>query len=331
MKGLGRAQCSRGLTAFERPSILFVVLLCLGFISPGKAQDRPKLEARETAAKRIDSRNRTQDLPKTNLRFKVQHVAIPVGVTDELYRPMTELPEESFRIFEDGVEQKVVAFWQEDGPVSFGLLFDTSGSMKDRIEASTAALKKLVMTTLPGDEFFLVQFSDQARLLSPFVQPDMLFGNLGPLEPKGWTTLLDAIALGATQMKAAQNPRKVLLVLSDGADNNSRFSESEIRSMVLEADLRVYAIALFHKPRVLQHLADVTGGNVLLAQNLNELDEIVERLSAEIRSQYLLTYSPTNQRNDGKYRRVKVELARAAAENPRLRLTWRRGYYAPID
>jgi VWFA-related protein len=305
-------------------------LALLGFFAAADAQDGPKLQARETVSKRITT-NRSPDSPRGHLRFKVQQVVIPVGVTDELYRPVTALPDESFRVFEDGVEQKVVAFRQEDGPVSLGLLFDTSGSMKDRIDASTAALKKLVMTTLPGDEFFLVQFSDQANLVSPFVEPELLFGSLRPMEPKGWTALLDAIALGATQMKAAQNPRKVLLVLSDGSDNNSRFSESEIRSMVLEADLRVYAIALFNKPRVLQHLADVTGGNVLLAQNLTELDEIVEKLSAEIRSQYLLSYSPTNQRNDGKYRRVKVELARTAADNPRLRVTWRRGYYAPIE
>jgi Ca-activated chloride channel family protein len=320
----------RFLTAFASPSNVFLVVCCLGFVSAAEGQKGPKLQARETVSNRITT-NRSEDVPKSHLRFKVQQVAIPVGVTDELYRPITALPEESFRVFEDGVEQRVVSFRQEDGPVSLGLLFDTSGSMKDRIDASAAALKKLLLTTLPGDEFFLVQFSDQAQLLSSFVPPDLLFASLRPMEPKGWTALLDAIALGATQMKTAQNPRRVLLILSDGSDNNSRFSESEIRSMVLEADLRVYSIALFNKPRVLQHLADVTGGNVLLAQNLNELDEIVEKLSAEIRSQYLLSYSPTNQRNDGKYRRVKVELARAAAENPRLRLTWRRGYYAPIE
>jgi VWFA-related protein len=131
-------------------------------------------------------------------------------------------------------------------------------------------------------------------------------------------------------MRSARHGRRALLVLSDGSDNNSRFTESEVKNMILEADVRVYAIALFQRPRLLQNLAEVTGGSVMVAENLNDLPALVEKLNAEIRSQYLIGYIPTNPQNDGKYRRVKVELARPA-DAPRSRLSWRHGYFAPYE
>ena len=127
-------------------------------------------------------------------------------------------------------------------------------------------------------------------------------------------------------MKRAKNPRKVLLILSDGNDNNSRFSESEIRSRVMEADVRIYAIALSYRPRLLQRLAEETGGNVLVAQDVDELPDVVRRLGVEIRSHYLLGYSPANETNNSRYRKVKVDV-RQPTGTPALRASWRRGYY----
>lgn len=264
-----------------------------------------------------------------NLRLDVRMVLVPVSVTDALDKPITTLSRDSFRLFEDGVEQTISSFSQEDGPISLGLLFDTSGSMKNRLQVSVEALRLLFRTTLPGDEFFVVQFADRARLLGGFTtQANDIHQRLGLVEARGWTALLDALALGTHQMKYARNSRRVLLTLSDGNDNNSRFSEAEIRNMVAESDLRVYGIGLIHRPRLLQQLADETGGKVLIAQNLGELPDVVERLSREIRSQYLIGYSSSNPRNDGKYRQVKVEVSHPAGSPP-LRTSWRRGYYAP--
>ena len=269
--------------------------------------------------------------PPVNLRLDVQVILVPVTVTDALERPMTTLPRESFRVLEDGVEQKITSFSQEEGPVSLGLLFDSSGSMKNRIGTSLAALENLFRTIIPGDEFFLVRFSDQAELLTGFTDtPGEVYGKLGLVQPQGWTAMLDAIAMGAHKMKSARNPRKALLILSDGEDNNSRFSEAEIKNMVVEADLRVYAIGIFHRPRFLQQLAEETGGRVLIAQNLKDLPNIVKRLSAEIRSHYLLGFVSSNSQKDGKYRRLKVEVAQPEG-SPAPRASWRRGYYAPND
>jgi VWFA-related protein len=256
-------------------------------------------------------------------------VLVPVTVTDAMDRPITALPRRSFRVLEDGAEQTIVSFSREDGPVSLGILFDTSGSMKSRMSAAVAALREFFLTTILGDEFFLVRFSDEARLLTGFTpKPDEIFGTLGFVEAKGWTALFDSIALGAHKMRSAKHSRRILLIISDGGDNNSRFSESEIRNMVLESDLRIYAIGVFHHPRLLKQLAEDTGGRTVVAESLAELPDIVHKLSAEIRSQYLLGYTPSVSHNDGKYRKVKVELVEA--NSPPLRVYWRRGYYSPI-
>jgi Ca-activated chloride channel family protein len=221
----------------------------------------------------------------------------------------------------------------EDGPVSIGLLFDSSGSMKNRIDASVSALKHIVQTSIPGDEFFLAQFSDDVRLLSGFTtDADDIQRRLGYVRASGWTALLDAVALGIHEMKSARNGRKVLVILSDGNDNNSRFTASEIRNRVMESDVRIFAIALSYRPRLLQRLAEDTGGSVLVAQDITELPDVVERLSTEIRSQYLLGYTPSNGARDGKFRKIKVELlqppAASSLRESSLRASWRRGYYA---
>jgi Ca-activated chloride channel homolog len=273
----------------------------------------------------------TKRTPAPNLRMDLKVVLVPVTVTDALDRPVNNLTQDRFRIMEDGVEQTITSFCQEESPVSLGLLFDSSGSMKNRIDGSVESLRQLFQTTIPGDEFFLVQFADEARLLGSFTtNSDDIFHRLGFVQAKGWTALLDSVALASHQMKAAKNPRKVLLILSDGGDNNSRFSEAEIRNMVLEGDLRVYAIALNYRPRMLQQLAQETGGNVLVAQSMSDLPDVVQRLSREIRSQYLLGYSAQNAQNDGKYHKVKVELVRPAG-TPALRASWRHGYFAPAE
>jgi Ca-activated chloride channel homolog len=264
-----------------------------------------------------------------NLRMDVKLVLVPVTVTDSMDHPVTTLTQSSFRLLEDGVEQKITSFSQEEAPVSLGLLFDSSGSMRSRIDASVEALHLLFATAIPGDEFFLVQFSDRARLLCGFTpEPADINSELGVVHAHGWTALLDAMALGTNQMRSAKNRRRVLLVLSDGNDNNSRYSESEIRHMVMEGDLRVYGIGVMHRPRLLQQLAEETGGHVLIAQNMAELPDVVGRLSREIRSQYVLGYSSQIANDDGKYHKVKVEVA-PPPDTPPLRAFWRRGYYAP--
>src|SRR5579883_2876579 len=229
------------------------------------------------------------------LRLDLKVVLVPVTVTDALDRPVTNLSRDHFRVLEDGVEQSIRSFSLEEAPVSLGLLFDSSGSMKGRLGASVESMRLLFQTQMPGDEYFVVQFADLPHLLGNFTpDPEEVQRRLGTVEARGWTSLLDAMALGVHQMKFAKNSQRVLLVLSDGNDNNSRYSEAEIRNMVIEGAVRIYAIGLAHRPRLLQQLAEETGGKVLIAANVGELPSVVERLSREIRSQYVVGYSSTN-------------------------------------
>ena len=310
---------------FSRSFLIHCGVLACVFGTDLLAGDSGRRPEVNITPRKSESRGRSSS---NTVRADVKVVLVPVTVTDHMDRPISDLSKDRFRILEDGVEQKISSFVWEDGPVSLGLLFDSSGSMKNRIDASVSALKYVFQTTIPGDEFFLVRFSDDVRLLSDFTtDPDAIQRRLGFVEASGWTSLLDAVALGTNRMKFAKNPRKALLIFSDGNDNHSRFTESEIRSRVMESDVRIYAIGLSYRPRLLQRLAEETGGSVLVANHMNELPDVVRRLSAEIRSQYLLGYSPRNGSSDGKYRKVKVELLRPTGA-PSFRASWRRGYYS---
>ena len=295
-----------------------VAFLLAAALAVGLSDDRPVS---------ITPRARPSERTAANIRLDVTRVLIPVTVTDGLDRPYMGLSRENFRVFEDGVEQRIRSFSFEDGPVSVGLLFDASGSMRSRVDKSREAVEEFFKASVPGDEFFLIRFNDAPSIEMPFTT------NLGEISralisvhPHGWTALYDAMRLAMHQMKGARNARRALLVLTDGADNHSRYSEREIRDLVLESDVRVYAVGLFERPKFLEKLAAETGGSVVWTRKLKELPEAVARLNRELRSQYVLAYAPTNAQRDGRYRKVSVYLV---AASPQLRAAWRRGYYGP--
>jgi VWFA-related protein len=292
--------------------------------------EQPKINIRpNTKGPRNELRSSTALRP--NLRLDVKMILVPVTVTDTLDRPVMGLHANSFRVFENGVEQKVVSLSREEGPVSVGFIFDGSTSMKMRIDRSRAAIQEFLKNAGPDDEYFAVKFDDKPTLLTPFTSNTAdIVADLSTVQPQGWTAMLDAICLGAQEMKHAKNSRRALVVLTDGGDNNSRYTESEVRNIIRESDLRVYAIGLFERPHFLEKLAKETGGMSFFAHKLSDLPAIVERLTDEFRNQYVLGYSSNNAQNDGKYRRVKVQLMQSA-DNERLNLFWRQGYYAPPD
>ena len=268
------------------------------------------------------------DTGRLKVRVDVHLTLVPVVVTDSSDHPVTGLSGESFRLFEDNVEQKVETFSKEEGPVSVVIVFDASGSMKEKLEPSLAAIKLLTDTAVQGDELSLVRFSTKPELVSSFVsQPDEIFQKLRFLEPKGWTAMRDAIFMGAREMRLAKNPSHVLLILSDGADNNSRRSESAIRNTVLESDLRVFSIGLQNHSRFLDKLAAATGGEAVVVQDINELPQAVAKISRIFRTQYVLGYSSNNPVNDGRYRKIRVQVTPPSPRQP-LVVRSRPGYYS---
>ncbi len=282
--------------------------------------------------------------PKSNIRIDTTVVQIPVTVTDPLGRFVTGLEQKDFRIFEDKVEQKVQYFASEDAPISVGLIFDTSGSMGTKLEKSRQAVAQFFKTTNPEDEFFLVEFNDRPELVSGFTTSlEEIQNKLTFTQSKGRTALLDAVYLGLHTMKKARNARKALLIISDGGDNSSRYTESEIKNLVREADVQIYAIGIFENgagrgrsaeetagPGLLSEISEQTGGRAFAVDNLNELPDIAAKIGIELRNQYLVGYSPMNAVRDGKYRKVQVKLIQPRGLPP-LKAFWRLGYYAPTQ
>jgi Ca-activated chloride channel homolog len=266
---------------------------------------------------------------RSKFHLNVNLILVPATVTDIHDRPVAGLEKRSFRIFEDDVEQQIVTFSNADGPVSAGIVFDASQSMATRIEKSRAAVDQFFRTSVPGDEFFLVRFSDRAEVVTRWTSDsDAISRELMGIRPNGWTAMIDGIRLSMEEMRRAHNARRVLLVISDGADNNSRYSELELLSLLREADVRVCAIGLFERPRYLQRLAYETGGKVIWVHKLPELSDAIERLSRQIRNEYLIGYSSGRAHEDGRYHKVRVEL-QPLPETKQMHVTWRQGYVSP--
>jgi len=308
-------------------------------ISAAEDQQKVKIEPRAKPSAAVPA------APRSNIRIDTTVVQIPVTVTDPLNRFVTGLEKENFRVFEDKAEQKLQYFASEDAPISVGLIFDTSGSMGSKLEKSRQAVAQFFRTTNPQDEFFLVEFNDRPELVVPFTTSlEEIQNRLTFTQSKGRTALLDAVYLGLhTMKKPGRNARKALLIISDGGDNSSRYTESEIKNLVREADVQIYAIGIFEGaagrgrtaeelagPGLLSEISEQTGGRAFAVDNLNELPDIAAKIGIELRNQYLLGYTPTNAERNGKYRKVKVTLVQPRGLPP-LKAFWRLGYYAPTQ
>jgi VWFA-related protein len=221
-------------------------------------------------------------------------------------------------------------------------VFDTSGSMGPKLQKSRQAVAQFMKTANPQDEFFLIEFSDRPELVQGFTkEAEEIQNRLTFTQSKGRTALLDGVYMAMSQMKKGQNPRKALLIISDGGDNSSRYTEGEVKNAVREADVQIYAIGIYEAvsargrtleelngPSLLNELAEQTGGRAFAVDNLAELPDVAAKIGIELRNEYVLGYSPKNAVRDGKYRRVQVRLVKTAGL-PTLRPMFRTGYYAP--
>lgn len=327
-------------TRFHLTFGLVALLLAAGV--PGFTKDEKDAKVSITPRPRRPAENGNVNPRPANIRVDSTLVLINVTVTTPLNQVVTGLEAEHFRLFEDKVEQMVSQFSSEDAPLSVGLVFDVSGSMGAKLHKARQAAAQFFKTANPEDEFFLIQFSNRPQLVVPFTrETEEIQNRLAFSEAKGRTALLDALYMAMDHMKKARNPRKAVLVLSDGGDNSSRYTQSEIKNLVREADVQVYAIGIFEPvsargrtaeelagPSLLGELAEQTGGRHFPVENVNDLPDIAAKIGIELRNQYVLGYTPTNQEKDGKYRRVKVTLVQPRGLPP-LRAAFRTGYYAP--
>jgi Ca-activated chloride channel family protein len=297
---------------------------------------------KDLAGESLTVRNPTVHVPP--LQVDVNMVLVNVTVTDPFDRIVTGLDQENFQVYDEKVEQKIEAFSTEDAPISVGLIFDCSGSMGDKIQKSKEAALQFFKTSNPEDEFMLISFADRPDMISGFTAKyENLQDRLITVRSGGRTALLDAIYLGVSEMKKATTNRRALLVISDGGDNHSRYTESDIKRAVKESDVQIYAVGIFEPvasrartseeaggPSLLAELAEVSGGRLFSVENTNELPDIAEKISIELRNQYVLGYKPSNLIRDGRWRRVRVKLNPPKGLPP-LQVYARTGYYAPTQ
>ena len=338
-------------TAIVRPLITasLAFLFCCATVAAGK-DDPPKSQPAAPDADTVAMPSRSVPSAPTvrqrgaNIRVSKTLVLINVTVTDPLNRYVTGLEKEHFRLFEDKVEQNISDFSSEDAPISIGLVFDTSGSMGSKLQKSRQAAAEFFKQSNPDDEFFLVQFNDRPELTVPFTaDTDKIQSTLTFTQSRGRTALLDSVYLAMHEMKKAHNPRKAVLIISDGGDNSSRYTETEIKNAVREADVQIFAIGIYEGvsgrsrtpeeaagPGLLTELAEQTGGRAYAVDNLADLPDIAAKIGTALRNEYILGYTPKNLERDGKYRRVTVKLVQPRGLPP-LRAYFRLGYYAPTQ
>jgi Ca-activated chloride channel family protein len=313
-------------------------VLILGLLAPVVLGGQASITPREKPAAAVPAKR------QSNIRVDTNLVLVPVTVCDSNNRPVTGLEKEHFRIFDNKVEQAVTHFAMEDEPLAVGLVFDISGSMGPKLRRARMAASEFFKQSNPEDEFFLVEFNDQPKLVAPLTRnTEEIQNQLTFTQSKGRTALLDAILLAMNEMKKSTMHRKALLIISDGGDNASRYTETEVRNLVREGDVLVYAIGIFEPdgarsrspeelagPGLLNELAEQSGGRHLPVEDLSELADVAAKIGIELRNRYMLGYSPTDQQHDGRYHHVKVQVVPPHGLPP-LRAYWRTGYYAPVE
>ncbi len=329
---------------------LLMVLTCL----PALAQtdvNEVHIQPREVQKPEVDSAKEvaSQNLVSTEglsthirpLKVDVDLVLVPVTITDPLNRLVTGLEKENFQLFEGSSAQEIRSFSSEDAPVSLGVIFDSSGSMSSKMDRAKEAVIEFFKTANAQDEFFMITFSDEPEAVSDFTSSvDEIQNRLVFAVPRHRTALLDAIYMGISKMRQAKYAKKALLIISDGGDNHSRYTENEIKSLVKEADVMIYAIGIYDRyasaveerlgPQLLSDITELTGGRAFTIDNPNDLADVATKIGVELRNQYVLGYRPAKVVRDGKWRKIKVKLLPPKGLPP-LRVYARTGYYAPAE
>src|SRR5712691_280760 len=282
------------------------------------------------------------------VRIDTDLVTLTATVMDARGRYVANLRQNDFAVYEDGVKQELAYFTTGDRvPVSLGILFDTSGSMIDKIEGVSDAVEHFVKSVAPGDEIFLIRFSDQAEVVQDFTDDHRrILRAVENLKPDGKTALYDAIVLGLQRVTQGKHQKRALLLVTDGKDTTSSVRLETARDLARRSEVTIYAMGIGHADRgsfghdqtgdeidmkVLNAFADATAGRAFYLENAHAggrdlIDDAAAAVAAELKQQYTLGYRPTNRTRDGAFREIKVKLP-----DKSLRVRTKRGYYAARD
>jgi Ca-activated chloride channel homolog len=275
------------------------------------------------------------------IRTSADLVLVPVTITDNLNRPIVGLDRANFQLFENKKPQEIKSFSSEDTPVSVGILVDTSGSMATKLARAREAVIQFCEAANPQDEFFLITFADTPQLATDFTtKPENIENDLLTARPEGRTSLLDAIYMGLKKMRNAQYGRRALLIISDGGDNHSRYTEHEVKSAIRESDVMIYAVGTYERyvptqeerlgPILLGEVSELTGGQAFTLTDAREMPAVTRNIGSRLRHQYVLAYQPQSAPHDGKWHKLSVKL-RLPKNLPFFHVANKTGYYASTE
>lgn len=277
-------------------------------------------------------------MPSANLRVDTNLVLVPTTVNDDFNRPVTGLEKENFRLYEDKVEQTITSFSSEDEPIALGFIFDTSGSMAGLLPQGRDAAAEFLKMANPEDEFFLVEFDNRPRLVIPLSSNTSEIGlQVAMTKSGGSTALIDGLFMGIHEIHKSKKAKKALVLISDGGENNSRYSPGEIKNVIKESDVLIYTVAIaggFNPDSaagldLLNGIAEMSGAHMFQAAG-NSLADIAEKIGVELRNRYVLGYTPGDVKRDGKFHKIQVKVVPPRGL-PKLQAHWRSGYYAPSN
>jgi Ca-activated chloride channel homolog len=328
--------------------IFFLGFGCFSSVLPADSPQSLKTKEERNRPDKPDlgSKSPQQDKKGFTIGVNVDLVVMHTSVYDKNGKFISGLKQDSFKVYEDGIEQKIASFSQEDVPLSMGLLIDLSGSMRNKIEKVISAALAFIRASNPEDQVFLIGFNDEVELLQDYTNDiDEITDSLENTIVTGGTALYDAVYLSVQKAHAGTKPKKAIVVISDGEDKDSYYSLDEMVSKVQESDVQVYAVGFlssipdkglfgrFSKSAAekakdaLQRISEETGGKAFFPKDISEMGAIVAEIAHELRNQYSIGFTSSNSARDGSWRRMKIELDPKDAAN--LHARYRRGYYAP--
>ena len=339
------------MTTYHRAAVRQLLLLSLVIVlaaiissEPNKAQEKSATKPSPSPTPAGDAQKQGKDVPdNTTLTTNVDLVNLTVTVTDTYGRYVSGLNKNAFAIFDEKQQQEITFFSDDDAPVSVGVIFDVSGSMSgDKIRRAREALSRFIQTSHNSDEYFLIGFNQRAQLLLDKTRDGQaVLDKLTFVQTKGQTALYDACYLGVEKVQRGVHPKRALLLISDGQDNNSRYTFTELRKLLKESDVTLYGIGILsgsdagssmgmEGQGTLDELANVSGGKAFFPRSAAEMDDIFEQIALELRHQYSIGYRPPNFVSDGKWHKIKVKVTPPRGL-PRLFVRSKEGYYSLVN
>ena len=281
------------------------------------------------------------------LRINAELVQLHVRVIDRNNRPINNVPQSEFHVFEDGVPQKIESFTREEVPISYGLAVDTSGSLRSQLQSVVDAGKTIINSNKTGDETFLVRFisSDKIETIQDFTDnKELLNDGLDSFYIEGGqTAIIDAVYLSAEHVSEyrkgdeGDRRRRALIVITDGEDRNSFYKQEQLFARLREEDVQIFVIGFVNEldkeaglirksPRekavnLINKLASETGGRAFFPDSVADLPQIANEIIRDLRTQYVLSYNPTNKTQDGSFRAIKVSVDQPSGSDKRIALT----------